>query len=505
MNLHRGVRRILLAVALLAPAALLAQNNGGGEPPCTGVNHVVWPAVNPVWDFCWVRPRDSQPGNGSGIELTDVKYNGVLILGRAHLPILNVKYTNVGNAFCGGSNFCYRDWLDQERDFQCAPCQDASGAAVSCSSSLAVQCTGTTTPAATVCESCSIGEPGCEDIGVFSGVAVENLGTSLKLTAQTEAGWYRYIPVWEFFPDGRIEARFVATSVDHTCVAYDHVHHAYFRFDFDLNGNTGNYVDQVLSGNTLQRVATERNFSDTSPGRSKWQVGNAGSPYVVEVARNAGDSGALDPPGVPNDFPVADGWVLAYNVNEISDYQNLSICQANLNSFDNDQNVNGADLVLWVRAGGFHAGEGTSESTHCAVVGPTIRVLPVIPPPQPLTFYTLAPCRVLDTRQAPGPYGGPALAPGSPRSFVLAGQCGIPSVAKSVAVNLTAVAPGTAGYLVAYPTGGAVPASSALNFGAGQTRANSAVLPLSAGGAVTLQNGASGSVNVLMDVTGWFQ
>jgi len=497
--------RLALKLALAAVGVLAAVPKLSAQ--CTGVNHVTWPAVNPVWDFCWVRPRDSQPGNGSGIELVDVKYNGTLILARAHLPILNVKYTNVDNPFCGGANFCYRDWLNSERDFQCSPCQDANGAAISCASSSAVQCTGSTTSAATVCESCSIPPDGCEDIGVFSGVAVENLGTSLKLTSQCEAGWYRYIPVWEFFPDGRIESRFVATSVDATCVAYDHEHHAYFRLDFDVNGNAGNYVDEVLAGNTLQRVTIERNFSDTSPSRSKWRVGNAGSPYVVEVTRNAGDGGASDPPGLPNGtgFAVADGWVLTYNVNEISDYQNLAICQANLNAFDNDQSVNGADVVLWVRTGGLHKGEAGGQAAHCAAVGPTIRVLPSSPPVAS-KFHTLSPCRIVDTRNPAGPYGAPPLSPGIPRTFVLAGQCGIPSTAKGVAVNLTVVEPPVAGHLVAFPSGSAVPDTSVLNFSQGRTRANNAILTLGTGGAVTLQSGVpSGNIQVVLDVTGWFE
>ena len=44
-------------------------------------------------------------------------------------------------------------------------------------------------------------------------------------------------------------------------------------------------------------------------------------------------------------------------------------------------------------------------------------------------FYTVAPCRVFDTRNPAGPYGGPALVAGGERSFVLPGRCGIPATA----------------------------------------------------------------------------
>jgi len=495
---------LLLAGVFASTLAAQTPQVVPAPPACSGVHHVTWPAVNPVWDFCWTRPADSQPGNGSGIELTNVRFNGTLILGRAHLPILNVKYTNVANSFCGGANFCYRDWLYSEQDFQCAPCQDASGAAVNCSTASAVQCTGTTTPAATVCESCSIPPDGCEDIGSFSGVAVENRGTSLKLTSQCEAGWYRYIPEWEFFPDGRIEARFAATSIDATCVAFDHEHHAYFRLDFDVNGSAGNFVDEVLPGGGLQRVVLERSFTDISPARSQWRVGGPGSPYVVEVSRNAGDGAAGDPPGVPNGtgFAVADGWLLTYNVNEISDYQNLSICQANLNSFVNNQLVNGGDVVLWVRAGALHEGEADGQAAHCGIMGPTIRVLPANPASK---LNTVPPCRIVDTRNAPGAFGGPAIPGGGTRTFALAGQCGVPSSAKSVAVNLTVTEPSSAGFFTAFPAGASRPLASNLNFLAGQTRANNAVLQLGSGGAVSIFNGGSGTAHLVLDVTGWFE
>lgn len=475
-----------IVVALCAfPSDVLAGQGGGGA--CTGVNHVTWPSAKPVWDFCWTRPAGSSTVNGSGLELTDVKFNGTLVIAQAHIPILNVKYVPNGPS-CGGAPLCYRDWLDQERAFSCAPAPSPG------------YCTGTTTPATTVCQ-----HPGT-DAGTFNGVAVEDLGDRLRLTAQCEAGWYRYIPIWEFFPDGTIQARFDATSVDHTCVAFTHDHHAYWRFDFDVSAAAGNYVDEVLSGGGTQRVATERNFIDTSPARSKWRVGNAAASYYVEVARNPEDGAAGDVSEVPNDFPIADGWVLAYNVNQLTDSVPVSGCGAGLNAFDNNENVNGADIVMWVAAHAVHHGEPGGEASDCSMYGPTIRVLPVSVTPTGEKFNTLAPCRILDTRDPAGPYGAPPLSPGVPRTFVLTGQCGIPPTAKSVAVNLTVVAPAATGNLIAYPTGGSVPTTSVLNFSAAQTRANNAVLGLGTGGAITLQsNVPSGNTQVVLDVTGWFE
>ena len=66
-----------------------------------------WPARDPVWQFCWLRPADSSGVNGSGIEIRNVHYNGRLVLKRGHVPIVNVQYDTLGS--CGGANHCYRD------------------------------------------------------------------------------------------------------------------------------------------------------------------------------------------------------------------------------------------------------------------------------------------------------------------------------------------------------------------------------------------------------------
>src|SRR6185436_14347283 len=55
-------------------------------------------------------------------------------------------------------------------------------------------------------------------------------------------------------------------------------------------------------------------------------------------------------------------------------------------------------------------------------------------PPAPLDFFTLPPCRLVDTR-----IDLPALQPGAQRTFVLTGACGVPSTARALSVNLTAV------------------------------------------------------------------
>ena len=49
------------------------------------------------------------------LEIRNVYYNGHLVLKRGHVPILNVKYETGG---CGGPSLCYRDWQDEQSEFQ---------------------------------------------------------------------------------------------------------------------------------------------------------------------------------------------------------------------------------------------------------------------------------------------------------------------------------------------------------------------------------------------------
>jgi hypothetical protein len=127
-------------------------------------------------------------------------------------------------------------------------------------------------------------------------------------------------------------------------------------------------------------------------------------------------------------------------------------------------------------------------------------------PPVATRFYTLAPCRVVDTRNANGPWGGPALSANADRVFTLGGRCGIPTTAKAAATNLSVTQPSTAGGLRLYPAGSVLPLATSINYRAGQTKANNNVAPLGSGGTLGVHcDQESGAVQVIIDVTGYFQ
>jgi hypothetical protein len=128
------------------------------------------------------------------------------------------------------------------------------------------------------------------------------------------------------------------------------------------------------------------------------------------------------------------------------------------------------------------------------------------PPPSITRFYTLTPCRVVDTRGGTPPIGGPVLAASEQRVLTLAGFCGIPTNAVAISVNV-AVVPAAAGYMTLFPGNGVNPGSSTINFGAGQVRGNNAILRLATDGSgtVAVLNGSSGANHFILDVNGYFR
>jgi hypothetical protein len=126
--------------------------------------------------------------------------------------------------------------------------------------------------------------------------------------------------------------------------------------------------------------------------------------------------------------------------------------------------------------------------------------------PLSAAFYTVSPCRVVDTRGPNGPYGGPPLAGNASRTFTLAGQCTIPSTARAVALNITVTGATAPGHLTLYPAGAPVPSTSTINYRPGQTRANNAIVTLGPAGDIAVACAqASGAVHLILDVTGYFE
>jgi len=115
-----------------------------------------------------------------------------------------------------------------------------------------------------------------------------------------------------------------------------------------------------------------------------------------------------------------------------------------------------------------------------------------------LDFVAVDPFRLSDTRVAGG-----AIAAGATRKVGAGGVDPVPADARAVVVNTTVTGPTTAGYLSVYAENAAQPATSSVNFVAGQTVPNLVVTELAPSGRLAQFN-AAGSTHVVSDVAGYF-
>jgi len=125
--------------------------------------------------------------------------------------------------------------------------------------------------------------------------------------------------------------------------------------------------------------------------------------------------------------------------------------------------------------------------------------------PQSGFYFTVPGCRVIDTRLADGPTGGPALAGGATRTFVVAGSCGVPASALAVALNVTVTGTSADGSLKAFQALSPPPIVDVVSWSAAQTRANDTITRLGAAGDVSIQNGSTSGCEVIVDVLGYFE
>ncbi len=118
-------------------------------------------------------------------------------------------------------------------------------------------------------------------------------------------------------------------------------------------------------------------------------------------------------------------------------------------------------------------------------------------------FIPATPCRIADTRNANGPFGGPELPAGSIREFDIPhSACGIPSTAVAYSLNVTVVPSGSLNYLTLWPTGEPEPYVSTLNSYDGRVKANAAITPAGTEGGVSVY--VSDATHIILDINGYF-
>ena len=135
----------------------------------------------------------------------------------------------------------------------------------------------------------------------------------------------------------------------------------------------------------------------------------------------------------------------------------------------------------------------------------SITVNPAAPPviASAAHFVPITPCRLVDTRNANGPFGGPGITGGTSRDFVIpSGACGIPSSATAYSLNVAVVPQLHLGYLTVWPTGQAQPFVATLNSLDGRIKSNAAIVSAGANGAISVF--ATDMTHVILDVNGYF-
>jgi hypothetical protein len=123
-------------------------------------------------------------------------------------------------------------------------------------------------------------------------------------------------------------------------------------------------------------------------------------------------------------------------------------------------------------------------------------------------FTAVTPCRVVDTRLANGPFGGPFMTAGSTRSFDLnsgspcAGELPTAGI-RAYSLNFTVTGTDRNGHLSTGPTGSNPAASfSTLNYGVGATLANAAIVKPDTAGSIDVFVVAQ--LHLIIDINGFY-
>ena len=268
-----------------------------------------------LWQFLCIRPAASSGSNASGIELRDVKYRGKMVLSRANAPVLNVQYYR--NA-CGP----FRDWSWQEGMFVADGTDVAPGIRMCTSEPETVLDNGT-------------------DTGNFKGVAIYDR-EEVTLVSELNAGWYRYISKWIFHDEGIISPRFGYGATTNSCVCQGHVHHVYWRFDFDLGTAANNAPAEFYQG-VLKGIDTESMRARLTPDQY-WVVSNSVTGEFVQIKPNALD-------GNYDKYGKGDLWLLrSHFPAEIDDSGLGGGSEVHIDQLLNNENIKNQDIVVWYGA-----------------------------------------------------------------------------------------------------------------------------------------------------------
>lgn len=253
---------------------------------------VSWPAGNPVWQLTYHLGDSAQP---EGLVLRQVRFRGKLVLWKASLPSLRVQYE--GDK-CGP----YKDPLHAQN---------------------------------------AVPWPNGKLVKVYDYVVGGQ--RCLALETYHTIGSYRLRQRYILTPEGQIQPAMFSAGLQ---CPYDHRHHVYWRFDFDIDGPGSDSIFEHVAG---------RGDIGYGPGWTKyWSEASAikqANPTRWAVMDRRTQSGYFIVPGsgdgVADSFSRRDAWFMRYRWSEDKQGNQGSPWGDELDAYLNGENVDSTDVVLW--------------------------------------------------------------------------------------------------------------------------------------------------------------
>lgn len=288
--------------------------------------HVRWPKEDPVWEFDW---RLEGGAETEGIVFTRVRFKGRLVLFKASLPMIRVQYDTIRVEVRPNSGIFF--------DKTAGPYKDQLSA-----------------------------DNATRDVSVRERAGQPRF---LVVDSAHQIGHYRLVDRWIFREDGVILPQVYSAGLQFPA---NHRHHAYWRFDFDVDGSG---LDLALNGT--------RNW----PQEWGWGPGwhpitredrfrrDAGYKFAVLDTSDSAQRGYHVVPG-PNDGTPDSYAPLDYAVHR---YREADDRHGELGSPTNDElwtlqkgaSTEREDLVIWYCAHLSHEASDHGDEWH--VCGPVLQ------------------------------------------------------------------------------------------------------------------------------------
>jgi hypothetical protein len=270
---------------------------------------------------------------------------------------------------------------------------------------------------------------------------------------------------------------------------------------YDFYAVVQHETDEILG--TPSCISTSNPLSNSCDGGS----GGHGTPSAVDLFRYSSAGNLV----LDSSLSTTPGAYFSYNGGSANGANGIGGSPKYYNT-----GANGADYADYALSSPCAPNEAIQDAYACPGAdggltilndgGSEINILTAIgyevPSSSALQFVSVTPCRIADTRNPTGAFGGPELASGSTRTFYIPqSACNIPASAVAYSLNATVVPNGSLNYLTLWPAGQAQPYVSTLNSD-GRVKANAAITPAGTNGGISVY--VTNATQFILDIDGYF-